>query len=200
MVDLPIHIQQIIVLCVTISMVILLLLERFKPSYVFFSASLIFILCGIIGADDFLQSLSNESILCIFLLVFITSGLREHFNIVGFFDKLFGKKNTPRKFLLKMTSSVATLSSFLNNTPIVALLMPYVYQWSKRNNMSPSKFLIPLSFATICGGMITVIGTSTNLVLNGLIQSKGMNGLAFFRFFYTGCIGYYSRCFVFVFL
>src|SRR5699024_1713723 len=84
-----------------------------------------------------------------------------------------GNVKTGRGFLFRMSSSVALSSSFLNNTPIVALFMPYVYQWSKKKGISPSKLLIPLSYAAMVGGMITVIGTSTNLVLKGLVEGEG---------------------------
>src|SRR5699024_5529471 len=119
---------------------------------------------------DFLDALSNESILSIFLLIFLTYGIRNNFNIMGWMDKVFGGAKKGRGFVLRMSSIVAGSSSFLNNTPIVALFLPYVYQWSKRNKVSPSKLLIPLSYAAMVGGMITVIGTSTNLVLKGLVE------------------------------
>ncbi|HET8573292.1 MAG TPA: SLC13 family permease [Edaphocola sp.] len=166
------QIQQVIVLVVTVLLIVFLLLDKIKPSYLFFSAVLLFLLSGIIRTNDLLDAFANESILSIFLLIFITAAIKEHFNLIGWMDKLFGNAKTPRAFLLRMTSGVAAVSAFLNNTPIVALFMPYVYQWSKKRGVSPSKLLMPLSFAAILGGMITVIGTSTNLVLNGLIESK----------------------------
>jgi di/tricarboxylate transporter len=71
-----------------------------------------------------------------------------------------------------MTLLIATFSAFLNNTPLVAVMIPYVHSWCKRNNISPSKFLIPLSYAAILGGSATLIGTSTNLIVNGLIVDQ----------------------------
>lgn len=186
--DLPQNIQQIIVLIITIVLVTLLFFEKIRPSFIFFSAVLIFLLTGIVDTKGFLASLANESILSIFLLIFITAGLRAHFNIIGWLDKLFGKTDNPRSFMLRMSAGVVGLSAFLNNTPIVALLMPYVYQWSKKHQVSPSKFLIPLSYAAIIGGMITVIGTSTNLVLNGLIQSKNAMPLGILDYLYPGLL------------
>ena len=74
--------------------------------------------------------------------------------------------------MLKLSVTVAFFSSFLNNTPVVAMLTNNVQRWAGQNDISPSKFLIPLSYAAILGGMITVIGTSTNLVLMGLLSSN----------------------------
>jgi di/tricarboxylate transporter len=186
MTTLSLGIQQGIVLFVTLAVVTLLFFEKIRPALVFFGAVLLFLLSGIIGTGDFLKALANESIISIFLLIFITAGLKEHFNIIGALDKLLGKTSSPRTFLLRMTSGVAALSAFLNNTPIVALFMPYAYQWARKNNTAPSKLLIPLSYAAIIGGMITVIGTSTNLVLNGLIISKNATPLGLLDFLIPG--------------
>ena len=114
------------------------------------------------------EGLSNQQIIIIFLLVLVTAGLRMIYG-VAFFTKLFSKELSPKKFLLRMMVMVSSVSGFLNNTPIVAFMIPYVKDWADKTGNSSSKFLIPLSFATMLGGMITVIGTSTNLVLNGLI-------------------------------
>lgn len=169
----PLLYQQILVITVTLVLIILLLREKIRPSALFFGSTLIFLLTGIIQTKDLLSAISNQSILSIFMLIFLMEGVKNNFNLIARMDVLFGKTNSPRLFMLKMTSMVAFFSAFLNNTPLVALFMPYIYQWSKKRNVSPAKLLMPLSFAAILGGMITVIGTSTNLVLNGLIQSKG---------------------------
>lgn len=138
--------------------------------------------------DILLSSLSNKSLLTIFLLIFITSALRKHFNLLGLMDKLFRSISSPRRFLIAMTSSVAALSSVVNNTPIVALMIPYVYDWSRKRDLSPSRFLIPLSYAATLGGTITVIGTSTNLVLNGLLEANTLPVLGFGDFLIPGLI------------
>jgi di/tricarboxylate transporter len=78
--------------------------------------------------------------------------------------------------------SIAGVSAFVNNTPLVAIMMPYVYQWAKRKNISPSKVLIPLSYAAILGGTITLVGTSTNLVVNGFVVDSGLPPLELFDF------------------
>ena len=179
-------VQQIIVLGVTLLLVVLLFFEKIRPAFIFFSAVLIFLLTGIINTKDFSTAISNESILSIFLLIFITAGVRDHFNIIAWLNWLFGNTKNPKTFMLRMTTGVAALSAFLNNTPIVAMLMPYVYQWSRRNGVPRSKLLIPLSYAAITGGMITVIGTSTNLVLNGLIESKNQIPLGLQDYFFPG--------------
>lgn len=180
--------QQILVITVTVVLIALLLQEKIRPSALFFGSTLIFLLTGIIQTGDLLSAIANPSILSIFLLIFLMEGIKNNFNLIARMDVLFGRTNHPRAFMLKMTSMVAFFSAFLNNTPLVALFMPYIYQWSKKRNVSPSKLLIPLSFAAMLGGMITVIGTSTNLVLNGLIQSKGAETPGFLDYLIPGLL------------
>lgn len=144
------------------------------------------VLLGVVSIDDFLGSFSNKAVMTIFLLIYLTSIVHRHYPLLSILDRFFSKAHSPRTFLFQMTSSVSFLSSVMNNTPIVALFIPYVYQWGKKNNVAPSKLLIPLSYAAIFGGMITVIGTSTNLVLNGFLLSRGEQELRFADFFLPG--------------
>ncbi len=147
--------------------------ELLKPPVCFLIAILLLVIPGILMPKDVLEGFSNQSIASIVLLILITAGIRSNFNIEIFLDRVFGKPKTYKSFIASMMAKVALLSSVVNNTPVVVLMTPYVFNWGKRNNISPSKLLIPLSFATIIGGMLTVIGTSTTLVLNGfLIENK----------------------------
>jgi len=143
--------------------------ELLKPAVSFLMATILLLVSGVIMPKEVLEGFSNQSIATIVLLILITAGIRSHFNIEIFLDKIFGHVKTYRGFLATMMSKVAILSSFVNNTPVVVLMTPYVFEWGKKNNISPSKLLIPLSYATIVGGMITIIGTSTTLVLNGFL-------------------------------
>lgn len=177
-----------ILLAALLVITVSLFVRRFKPTLIFGWVTIGLIVVGVMPIEVLLSAFSNKSILTIFLLIFLTSALRKHFNLLGVMDLLFKSIKSPRKFLVGMTSSVAVLSSVVNNTPIVALMIPYVYDWSRKRNLSPSKFLMPLSFAATLGGTITVIGTSTNLVLNGLLDENGLEPLGFGDFLIPGLI------------
>jgi di/tricarboxylate transporter len=177
--------QQIYVLVVVLFLIVALYKELFNPSLTFFIATVALLLASIISPSEILKGLSNQQIIIIFLLVLVTAGIRLIFG-TEMFSKLFNPGLKPKQFLFRMMLTVSSMSAFLNNTPIVAFMIPYVKDWAQRTGHPASKFLIPLSFATILGGMITVIGTSTNLVLNGLILEYGLPLLSFRDFFYLG--------------
>lgn len=167
-------------------MVVLLIFDKIKPSVVFMSAVAALTIGGVVSVQTFFSGLSNTSIISIFLLIVITGAVNEHFNLALFFDKLFRNTKSSTGFLLKMSTGVAAISAFMNNTPVVAMLMPYVHTWGKKNGVSPSKLLMPLSFAAISGGVITLIGTSTNLMLNGLLVANDVTPLSFSDFLIPG--------------
>ena len=178
---------QLYTLVVVVFLVFALYKELFNPAFTFFICTVALLLPGIITPVELLKGLSNQQIIVIFLLVLVTAGLRLIYG-AEMFANLFNPKLKPKAFLFRMMVTVSTISAFLNNTPIVAFMIPYVKDWAQKTGNPASKFLIPLSFATILGGMITVIGTSTNLVLNGLIAEYNLPLLGVEDFLYLGLI------------
>ncbi|MCS7005201.1 MAG: SLC13 family permease [Cytophagales bacterium] len=162
--------------------------ELVKPAILFLYISVFYTIIGIITTKELVAGFANEQIISIFLLIFITSSLRHHFPVELWLDKLYRKAKTKTAFLWQMMMSISLLSSVVNNTPLVAVMTPYVHSWGKRNHVAPSKLLIPLSFATILGGMMSVIGTSTNLVLDGFIRQNHATPLKFTDFLYLGAL------------
>lgn len=129
---------------------------------------------GILTPTEIIKGLGNEQIAVIIMLLIVGDIIRQASIIEVAFDKIFSKANSYKRFVVLMMAIIAGLSAFLNNTPLVAIMMPYVHRWSKRNNVSPSKLLIPLSYAAILGGCATLIGTSTNLIVNGLVVEQNI--------------------------
>lgn len=166
----PENVQPYFVLALIFLLFFVIYKEYIQPSKSFLLAVVILVFVGILNTDDVLAGFSNEKIASIIALILITSGLRKNFQIEYLFDFIFKAAKSYRGYLIRMMSQTALFSSFINNTPIVTLMTPYVIDWGKKNNIAPSKLLIPLSYATIMGGMITIIGTSTTLVLNGFME------------------------------
>jgi len=176
----------IFVIAVLVILFLLLYRNLVRPSLGFLFVVLIFTITGILNTNEVLSGFSNPSIASILLLILITAGLRKNFNIERLFDLIFKQSRTYKGFLIRMMSQVALLSSFINNTPVVALMTPYVFNWGKNHHIAPSKLLIPLSYATIMGGMITLIGTSTTLVLNGFLLDYDLQGLNAYHLLFIG--------------
>ncbi|WP_339922166.1 SLC13 family permease [uncultured Cyclobacterium sp.] len=176
-----------ITILIVILLVIVLYKDLLRPSFAFLGAVFILLVFQIITPDEFLMGLANKQIIVIFLLIGLTSGIQQNIG-TGFFFKIFSQKLKPGTFRIRLMLLVSSLSAILNNTPVVAFMIPYVKEWTKTNKFPASKFLIPLSYSTILGGMITVVGTSTNLVLNGLISQFGYPMLGFEDFLYLGVL------------
>ena len=182
--------QQILVFIVILFILVSLYLELLGPAFTFMIAVITLGIFGVLTPNEIISGLANVQIAVIIMLLLFGDIIKKTSVIENTFDRLFRSARSYKGFLSRMMLIVATFSAFLNNTPLVAVMMPYVHNWCKRNNYSPSKFLIPLSYAAILGGTVTLIGTSTNLIVNGMIQNNTiipeLRSLEMFDFIYVG--------------
>ncbi len=125
---------------------------------------------GVVDARTAVSGFSNEGMLTVAALFVVAAGVRQTGAVSRIAGLLLGRSSRLDVALARLSFPVAALSSVLNNTPIVAALLPAVKDWARRHDRAASKLLIPLSYAAVLGGTITVIGTSTNLVVTGLIE------------------------------
>ena len=139
-----------------------------------------FLVFGVITPSDALQGFANEQLAVILILLVFSDIFKRSSVVNSFYKKVLSENDSPKVFLLKLTALTGSISAFINNTPLLSLTMPYVFDWCKKNKVSPSKFLIPLSFAIILGGMVTLIGTSTTLIINTLAIKSGAEPLGLF--------------------
>lgn len=127
---------------------------------------------GVVSAGEALSGFGNPGLLTVAVLFVVVTGLRETgaIDLVG--SGLLGKPKTVRGAIGRLFVPVCGLSAFLNNTPVVAILIPAVTDLARRISASPSKLLIPLSYAAILGGTCSLIGTSTNLLVAGFVSEQ----------------------------
>ena len=156
---------------------------RFKAMHVFAAPVLILILSGFMGIKHIYATAVNPSILTVMALIALTGVLKKTLPFHRIIDLL---GNSSQGVLIKSSLITVTLSGFINNTPVVALLIPLLKSKSQENGWNVGRFLMPLSFAAVAGGTITLIGTSTNLVLNGLMIENGIEGFKFWDFLIPG--------------
>ncbi|WP_082232894.1 SLC13 family permease [Halobacillus massiliensis] len=178
--------EMIIVIIALLLMLIGLFFEVARPDLLVFSTLFLFILLGFIETDEALVGFSNQGMLTVALL-FIVAGVFERSGLVErLISSFLARAKTHKGALARLIVPVSGFSAFLNNTPIVVTLTPILRKWASENDVAPSKYLLPLSYASILGGTITLMGTSTNLVIHGLMLDFGMNGFFFFQLAIVG--------------
>lgn len=137
---------------------------------------------GIISAEEMIAGFSNTGVLTIVLLFLVNEGIKQSGLITKIAQSYLPRKKSPMPYMIpRIMIPVAFLSAFLNNLPIVVNGSPILMKWAEMMKLSSKKFLIPLSYAAILGGMCTLIGTSSNLVVHGLMIENGFRGMHLFE-------------------
>ena len=160
---------------------IALTLNLFSPDKIFLAASASLIVLGVLPAPQALLGFSSTSIFTIAFLYVVVGGLRDSGGIQLIRRYLVGSPKSQGSALNRILPVTTVLSAFVNNTPIVATFTHVAQGLSKRYPIRLSQVLIPISYASIFGGMCTLIGTSTNLVVDGLVQGQGYEGFGLFE-------------------
>jgi di/tricarboxylate transporter len=180
--------QMIITLGVVLSLFVLLTFTALSADVVLMGGVLVLVICGIILPSDALAGLSNEGMVTVAVLYVVGAGVRETGGVDWIAKGLFGRPRTMLGAIMRLVFPTMGLSAFMNNTPLVAMLLPAVNDFAKTQRIAPSKLMIPLSYAAILGGTMTLIGTSTNLVVQGLII-KTLGPAAKFGMFDVSWVG-----------
>ncbi len=175
------NLQAWITIVTVLSMFTVLLFTKLRSDLVFLGAMGILFVTGVLDAKEAFSGFSSTSVVVIGVLFVVVAGL-THTGVLQWIVKhLLGQPNSYSKAVVRLMLPVAALSSFLSNTTVVALFVGIVKMWSKKLNISPSKLLIPLSYASGMGGVCTLIGTPPNLIISGLYADStgtAMNVLA----------------------
>jgi di/tricarboxylate transporter len=171
-------------LTITVTALIFVFLQMQKKAstdVLFLCGLLVVTASGILTPEQAFSGFSNVAILTIAGLLAITAGLR----ITGVLDwighKLLGTATTEKQAIFRLSAVTTVASAFLLNTAVVAMMMPVVVSWCRRRGISPSRLLMPISYLAILGGICTLIGTSTTLVVNGELQHLASNGISLTR-------------------
>lgn len=167
---------------VLLAVTLALCLTNVGPDLVLLGGLTVLMVAGIVDPQHALAGFGNEGLVTVAVLYAVAEGLRQTGGIDFVGSSLLGKPSSLRRAQLRVMLPAALASAFLNNTPVLAMLMPVVIDWAKKVRLSVSLVLLPLSYATILGGLCTLIGTSTTLVLNGeLIKLHDGHGLGLFE-------------------
>lgn len=178
--------MKIIVALSILALLVLLIQNKIKPSILFGSVATLYFLLGFIDLNVWLGSYMQSSLIILILLLLVSIAIEKSIIIKSLSKFIIGKNY--HLSLLKLGITTTTISAFLNNTAVVASFMSII----KHNKFqNPSKLLIPLSYFSIAGGTMTLIGTSTNLIVNSFVIENGLPSLQIFDFFLIGfCISF----------
>ncbi|HEX7046407.1 MAG TPA: SLC13 family permease [Gammaproteobacteria bacterium] len=163
-----------------------LIFTRVSAANVFAGALVVLLITGVLETETAIAGFANPGLLTIAALYVVAAGLRQTGAVNTLSATLFGRPRSIGLAQLRIMAPVTVLSAFINNTPTVATFVPAILDWSRKQGMSASKFLIPLSYAAIFGGTCTLIGTSTNLVVNGMLLGETGREFGFFELAWLG--------------
>ncbi len=161
---------------------------RLQPYLVLFAGLTLMLILGILQPAAALAGFGNPGIATIGALYVVVAGLRQTGGLTLFARGALGRPKSVGRARLRLLAPVMGASAFMNNTPVVAMLIPAVTEWARALKLPPTQLLIPLSYFAILGGLCTMIGTSTNLVVNGLWVDAGNAALSLFEITPLGLI------------
>ncbi|MBL0921620.1 MAG: SLC13 family permease [Phycisphaerales bacterium] len=143
---------------------------RFGADIVLMGVLVALLVAGVLDAKEAVSGFANPGVITVAMLYVVAAGLKETGGLSMLATPFLGRPKSDLAAQARVVFPVAVLSAFLNNTPIVAMFIPMLSEWSRRNRLALSRLLLPLSYATILGGCCTLIGTSTNLVVKSLVD------------------------------
>lgn len=164
----------------------LLALGRIRPYLVMLGGLLVLLVTGVLDAKSGLAGFANSGLVTVAVLFVVAAGLRQTGTLAFLVRRALGRPRTARSAQARLALPVVLGSGFLNNTPVVAMLLPVIQDWCRASRIPPSKVLLPLSYFAIVGGLLTLIGTSTSLVVNGLLEARGYPSTGMFGITWVG--------------
>lgn len=171
----------------TVGVLVVLITTRLAPHVVLMAALTLLSVAGVLSPSEALAGFANSGLITVAAMFAVAAGLHASGGIDLLVNRLLGKPLTTRTAVFRLLLPVLPLSAFLNNTPVVATMIPALNAWSRKIGIAPSRLLIPLSYGSILGGTLTMIGTSTNLVVAG--QYEAITGRDDFGIFSITAVG-----------
>ena len=174
--------DELITVVVLVGTFAVLVLDRVPPSATVLGATLALLLADVVGPRDAFAGFSNPAPITVAALFVVAAGTQRTGLVSALVARLLGRPTRRGLAHARLLLPTVGASALFNNTPLVAMLIPDVVAWTRRNRRDASRYLLPLSYAAILGGTLTVLGTSTNLVVSGLLEDAGEDALGVFEF------------------
>ncbi|MCB1314443.1 MAG: SLC13 family permease [Leptospiraceae bacterium] len=189
-----------VTLAVTVVLFVALTRNVSSPDVLFVGAIVVLAAAGVITPQEAFSGFANPAVITVGMLFIVSATLRETGVINGIAQRVLGNARTEFGILNRIAAVVLPLSAFLNNTAVVSIFLPVITEWTRRRRSSASRLLMPLSFLAILGGTCTLIGTSTNLVVHGLMIEYDLKRMKLFEIGQVGLpyaiVGYLYLTFI----
>ena len=164
---------------VAVTLAALLFVQR-APDMVMIGGVVLLLAAGVITPDEALKGMSNEGMVTVAALFIVAAAVERTGALASLVDRTLGRPKSLATAQVRTMIAPGVISAFTNNTPVVALMVPAIRDWAKKNRFSISKLLMPMNAAVVLGGLCTLIGTSTNVVVSGLVAAKRGQPLGMF--------------------
>ena len=169
--------QMAVTAAVVVGTLVGLLVVQRGPDMIMFGGVVVLMLTGILGPAQALQGMANEGMIAVAALFIVAAGVERTGALAVIVERVLGRPRSLMAAQLRTTVGPGIVSAFMNNTPVVALLVPVIREWARKNRLSVSKLLMPMNCAVVLGGLCSLIGTSTNVVVAGLVDKRIAAGL-----------------------
>jgi di/tricarboxylate transporter len=171
---------------VTFATLMALLFGQRAPDMAMIGGVVVLLAAGVLAPDEAFKGMANEGMLTVAALFVVAAAVERTGALASLVDRALGRPQSLSSAQVRTMVAPAALSAFMNNTPVVALMVPAIRDWAKKHRLSVSKLLMPMNAAVILGGLCTLIGTSTNVVVSGLVAAKTGRTLGMFEITWLG--------------
>ena len=171
----------VVTLAVVLAAGVALVRGSVPPATTMVASVTVLLLAGVVTPQEAFGGFSNPAPITVAALFVVARAVERTGALQPLVRRILGRGAGPRASLMRLLVPTAAVSAFMNNTPVVAMMTPQVTEWAHREGRPPSWYLMPLSFATILGGTMTLVGTSTNIVVSGLMEDRGLSPLTMFE-------------------
>ena len=178
--------QAVLTACVVFATLAALLFSQRGPDMAMIGGVVVLLAAGVLTPDEALKGMSNEGMITVAALFVVAAAVERTGALAALVDRALGRPQSLASAQMRTMVGPAALSAFMNNTPVVALMVPAIRDWAKKHRLSVSKLLMPMNAAVVLGGLCTLIGTSTNVVVSGLVAAKTGHPLGMFEISWLG--------------
>jgi di/tricarboxylate transporter len=169
--------QAVLTALVVVGTLLGLLFIQRAPDMIMLGGVVVLMLAGVLAPAEALRGMANEGMIAVAALFVVAAAVERTGALAVIVERVLGRPRSLAAAQARTMVGPGILSAFMNNTPVVALLVPAIREWAKKNRLSVSKLLMPMNTAVVLGGLCTLIGTSTNVIVSGLVKDRLATGL-----------------------